>query len=115
MSYKFNNRLLLPLPSQMIEFAKLWRYPCTTDPPNFFTTSEGLLHLCLFFSFKGGRGGGLIQPDRDDLRYPGGLHGDSIKGVRRLHRLLVVGDENELRGFRKLLDQLDESIDVRII
>ena len=60
-------------------------------------------------------GGGLIQPDRDDLRYPRGLHGDSVKGVRRLHRLLVVGDKNELRGFRKIFDQLDKSIDVRII
>jgi len=32
-------KLLLPLPSQMIAFVKLWRYPCPTDSPNFFTAS----------------------------------------------------------------------------
>ena len=42
------------------------------------------------------RKAGLIQPDRDDLRYPGRFHGDSVEGVRHLHRLLVMGDENEL-------------------
>jgi len=35
-------RPLLPLPSQMIAFVKLWRYPCPTDSPNFFTPSDGL-------------------------------------------------------------------------
>src|SRR4030042_6598100 len=34
-------RLLLPLPSQMIAFVKLWRYPCPTDSPNLFTASGG--------------------------------------------------------------------------
>jgi hypothetical protein len=34
-------RLLLPLPSQMIAFVKLWRYPCPPDSPNFFTASAG--------------------------------------------------------------------------
>jgi hypothetical protein len=31
--------LMLPLPSQMIAFVKLWRYPCPIDTPNFFTAS----------------------------------------------------------------------------
>ena len=29
---------LLPLPSQMTAFVKLWRYLCPTASPNFFTT-----------------------------------------------------------------------------
>jgi hypothetical protein len=35
-------KVLLPLPSQMTAFVKLWRYPCPTDGPNYFTASEGL-------------------------------------------------------------------------
>jgi hypothetical protein len=26
----------------MIAFVKLWRYPCPTDSPNFFTASGGM-------------------------------------------------------------------------
>jgi hypothetical protein len=29
----------------MIAFVELWRYPCPTDSPNFFTPSEGLFLL----------------------------------------------------------------------
>jgi hypothetical protein len=43
---KFQNmlntyRALFPLPSQMIAFVKLWRYPCPTARPNFFAASAG--------------------------------------------------------------------------
>jgi hypothetical protein len=35
-------RPLFPLPSQMIAFVELWRYPYPTDSRNFFTASGGL-------------------------------------------------------------------------
>jgi hypothetical protein len=43
-----NYRVLFPLPSQMIAFVKLWRYPCPTDIPEFlhsFCWREGDLIL----------------------------------------------------------------------
>jgi hypothetical protein len=34
-------RLLLPFPSQVTAFVKLWRYSCPSGSPNLFTASGG--------------------------------------------------------------------------
>jgi hypothetical protein len=54
-------KVLLPLPSQMTAFVKLWRYPCPTERPNYFTAS--------------GKVKGILGKKKgsDDLNFPAGF------------------------------------------
>src|SRR2546430_4842521 len=63
-----------------------------------------------------GRGRGLArQPLRDDLRNAVAAHRHAVERVSRLHRLLLVRDDDELRGLGVAAQQLDEPADVRVV
>src|SRR5450759_5803432 len=57
----------------------------------------------------------LIELNGDQLRDAGLLHRHAVEPVRDLHRLPVVGNEDELRVFLHALEHLHETPDVRIV
>src|SRR5208282_5869651 len=66
----------------------------------------------------GGCGGSLFARGRRFLAFPadadalgnaGLLHGDAVEHAARLHRLAIVGDDNELRLRAHIADQTREA------
>ena len=60
-------------------------------------------------------GAGLVQADRDDPRDARLLHRHAVETVGRLHRPLVVRDDDELRPLAEVPQQGDEAPDVRVV
>src|SRR5262249_31786959 len=56
-----------------------------------------------------------VQLHRDQLRHAGLLHRHPVEAVGDLHRLAVVGDENELGVLLHALEHLDEAADVGVV
>jgi hypothetical protein len=60
-------------------------------------------------------GGLLTEPDGDELRDAGLLHGNAVELVRDLHRLARVRDQHDLRLGLEALEQAHEAADVRVV
>src|SRR5580765_2030918 len=56
-----------------------------------------------------------VQLDGDELRHAGLLHCHTVQPVRNLHRLAIVGDEDELGVVQHGTEHLDESTDVGVV
>ena len=57
----------------------------------------------------------LVELHANDTGNTGVLHGDAVQSIRRLHRQLVVCNENELRVFCKPPDHAHETPDILIV
>src|SRR5439155_3447425 len=64
-----------------------------------------------------GKRGGLLawQAPGNDLRDPIGAHRHAVEDIRRLHRPLLVRDDDELRAVGVTAQQLDEAADVGVV
>src|SRR5271169_4151171 len=56
-----------------------------------------------------------VEPHADELRHSRLLLRDAVKGLRGLHRPLVVRDEDELRLLGQLHEERREAVDVRLV
>ena len=57
----------------------------------------------------------LREPPRHDLRHPVRAHRDAVEDVGRLHRPLLMRDDDELRAVGVAAEQLHEARDVGVV
>src|SRR5215210_5383873 len=55
------------------------------------------------------------EPARDDLRDAVARHAHAVEAVGRVHRALLVRDDDELRAVAVAADELEEAVDVGVV
>ena len=57
----------------------------------------------------------LVRQALGDHRRDAVAHGDAVEGVRDLHRALLVGDDDQLRGLLQLLEDGEQARQVHVV